>query len=294
MKTAEKKVEMKVAKVTPMELEKMKTKEICFDVKKLPNPSIAHGFATTTENSHAIIGYHKNKNGIVKKTELHNCAERYHLVTNYAIFSELEKLFSMNKKTADYEVTVHNRGNVMFAVDFRFPQYMRKVKGIDEVVAGFTVRNSYNGKWSFSGYLNTYREICSNGLWGMSKALAVKNRHTEIVQVAVQNMFLQVLNALETFDDQFVKYEELAQKNHKYVWSQILENVAEKNGIVKYIDEAKAIAKKEAANLYGGVVNDFVIYNALNAILFNDKLNKKPQDVRAKIDERVFATLLVN
>jgi hypothetical protein len=279
----------KVPKTKDEILATMKTKEICFDVEKVPNPSISKGFATTTENSHAIVGYPK---GV--KTELHNCAERYQLVTNFEIFSELERLFKLNPKTADYQVTIHNIKNVMFAVDFVFPQYKALIKKVDEVVAGFTVRNSMNGKWSFSGFLNTYREICSNGLWGMSQALSVKNRHTEIVKVAVQTMFLEVINSLETFEMQTAKFEILAKADRKSKWEDRLEDVAKKSGVVKFHDEAKAIARMEAKNLYGGVVNDFVIYNAINHVIFDNSLNKKPQDVRAKMDERVFANLLAN
>lgn len=267
----------------------MKTSAICFKVEKSVNPSIAQGFSTTTENSHAIIGYPNDV-----KTELHNCAERYNLVSNFEIFSELERLFSMNPKTADYEVSIQNIGNVQFAVDFRFPQYKALIKKVDSVIAGFTVRNSYNGKWSFSGYLNSYRLVCSNGLWAIAKSLSVKNRHTEIVKVAVQTMFLEVINALETFEMQVAQFEILANAVSKQNWEERLEEVAKKSGIVKYHDDAKAIARAEAKNLYGGVVNDFVIYNALNNVLFDDAYNKKPQDVRAKIDERVFANLLAN
>jgi len=271
----------------------MKTSEICFKVEKVENPSIANGFATTTENSHAIIGYPTVKGNEVK-TELHNCAERYKLVSNLEIFSELERLFSLNKKTADYEVSIHNIDNVQFAVDFRFPQFKALIKKVDEVIAGFTVRNSYNGKWAFSGYLNSYRQVCSNGMWGMSRALSVKNRHTEIVKVAVQTMFLEVINALEEFETQVVKYELLANAERQQGWEDRLEDIAKKSGIVKFHDDAKAIARMEATNLYGGVVNDFVIYNALNNVLFNNSLNKKPQDVRAKIDQQIVANLLAN
>lgn len=271
----------------------MKTSQICFKVEKTENPSIANGFATTSENSHAIVGY-PIIDGNEVKTELHNCAERYNLVSNMEIFSELERLFSINPKTADYEVTVHNIGNVQFAVDFRFPQYKALIKKVDSVVAGVTVRNSYNGKWSFAGYMNSYREVCSNGLWAMASSLSVKNRHTEIVKVAVQTLFLDVINSLETFEMQTAKFEILANAVSKQNWEDRLEEVAKKSGIVKYYDESKAIAREEAKNLYGGVVNDFVIYNALNNVLFDDSFNKKPQDVRAKMDEKVFANLMAN
>ena len=222
----------------------MKTSEICFKVEKVENPSIANGFATTTENSHAIIGY-PIKDGNEVKTELHNCAERYKLVSNLEIFSELERLFAMNPKTADFEVSISNIDNVQFAVDFRFPQYKALIKKVDEVIAGFTVRNSYNGKWSFSGYLNSYRQVCSNGMWGMARALSVKNRHTEIVLVAVQTMFLEVVNALEQFEMQIAKYELLASATRQQGWEERLEEVAKKNGIVKFHDEAKAIVREE-------------------------------------------------
>lgn len=266
----------------------MKTSEICFKVEKVESPAIAQGMTTTTENSHAILGHLPN--GEIRK--LHDCAERYKLVQNAEIFGELERLFSINPKTADFEVTIHNIDNVQFAVDFRFPQYKSLIKKVDEVIAGFTVRNSYNGKWSFAGYLNSYRQICSNGMWGVARALSVKNRHTEIVKVAVQTMFLEVVNALEEFEMQTAKYELLAQIDRKNGWEDRLEEIAKKSGIVKFHDEAKAIARAEADNLYGGVVNDFVIYNALNNVLFDNSLNKKPQDVRAKMDERIFANLM--
>ncbi len=152
----------------------MKTSEICFKVEKVESPAIGQGMTTTTENACAILGHLPN--GEVKK--LHDCAERYQLVENATIFTELERLFSINPKTADYEVTVRNHKgqNTMFAVDFRFPQYKSMIKKVDEVIAGFTVRNSYNGKWSFSGYLNSYRQICENGLWGVARSLAVNGR----------------------------------------------------------------------------------------------------------------------
>ena len=270
----------------------MKTSEICFKVEKVESPAIAQGMTTTSENSHAIIGHLPN--GEIRK--LHDCAKRYQLVTNNEIFSELERLFSMNPKTADYEVTIRNHKgqNTMFAVDFRFPQYKSMIKKVDEVIAGFTVRNSYNGKWSFSGYLNSYRQVCSNGMWGVARALAVNGRHTEAVIEKVQHMFLEVVNALEEFEMQTAKYELLAQVERQTGWEERLEEVAKKSGIVKFHDIAKEIVRKEAKNLYGGVVNDFLIYNALNNVLFDDTLNKKPQDVRARTDEKIFANLLAN
>ncbi len=267
----------------------MKTLAIQFPVEKVENPQVAEGYATTTENSHAIIGSPNDQ-----KTMLHYCAERYKLVTNAEIFVELERLFSMNPKTADYQVTIHNHKNVQFAVDFVFPQYKSLIKKVDEVIAGFTVRNSYNGKWNFSGFLNSYREICSNGMWGMAQALTVSNRHTEIVLVAVQTMFLEVINSLDAFEMQTAQFELLASVERQTGWEDRLEEIAKKSGIAKYHDEAKAIARAESADLYGGVVNDFVIYNALNNVLFDNSLNKKPQDTRAKIDQVVFANLLAN
>jgi len=279
----------KVIETKEQILAKMQTSEICFDVEKVTNPSVAQGYATTTENSCAIVGYPNDV-----KTELHNCAERYHLVTNYEIFSELERLFSLREETKDYQVTVHNRKNVQFAVDFVFPQYKSLIKKVDEVIAGFTVRNSYNGKWNFSGYMNSYREICTNGMWGMASALTVSNRHTEIVLEAVQLMAVQVLNALENFKMQTAQFEILASAERQTGWEDRLEEIAKKSGIAKFHDEAKAIARAESAELYGGVVNDFVIYNALNNVLFDNSLNKKPQDTRAKIDQVVFANLLAN
>lgn len=266
----------------------MKT-DIFFPVRKVENPSIAHGFDVVEDKKYAIVGEIDDK-----ETILHYCSDRYSLMPNQAIYSELERLFSLNPNTRDFEARTYNTDNVLFYREYTFPKYKSFVGNkTDGVLAGMGVGNSYNGVRKFNGSMNAYRMICSNGLWGVTSIMKIKNKHTEIVQTAVQELFVQAMDAIEKFENQVERFNVLASATHASTnWEDRLEEVANNAGIVKYHDDAKAIVRDEADKLYGGVVNDWLIYNALNQITFSDTHNKKSVEVRQKIDERVFANMV--
>ena len=261
---------------------------ILFDVEKVENPAIAQGYNTLSTEQFAVIG----QTGENEETILNYCSDRYSLVKNSEIYPELEKLLSMHPKTKDFNRHVTNRNNVNFMVRYTFPTLETKINKNDSIMAGFDVWNSYDGKRNFGGSIFEYRLICSNGMMGMAQLLKISNRHTEVVKEAVERMFIEAVSAIEAFEMQSAKYELLAQNKQQAQWEERLTTIAEKSGIVKFHEEAKAIVRAEAKELYNGEVNDFLIYNALNNVTFDDTLNKKAYEVRVKTDEKVFNNLM--
>lgn len=266
----------------------MKTSDIFFPVRKVENPAIAQGFDVVEDKKYAIVGEVDGKEKI-----LHYCADRYELMPNKAIFDELERLFSLNPVTRDFRSRTSNSGDVLFYREYTFPKFSSFV-GVkqDGLIAGMGVGNSYNGVRKFNGSINAHRLICTNGLWGVTALMSIKNKHTAIVQTAVQELFVQAMDAIQKFQEQTERYNVLASATRQSDWEDRLEDVATKSGIVKFHDDAKAIVRKESAQLYGGIVNDWLIYNALNQITFSDAHNKKSVEVRQGIDAKLFNTML--
>ena len=258
---------------------------ILFDVEKVQNTENV----INPRHTHIIIGI---INGI--KAVLNYVAKRYILVHNKDIYLELEKLLSAYPKTKNFVREVRNYGNLSFLVRYTFPDFKKLIKGsTDEVMAGFDVWNSYDSSTVFGGSVFVWRQVCSNGMMGLAQILNIKNRHTESVKVAVQEMFVQAVQAIEEYEMQVAKYELLAERQHQSGWEERLVDVAKMAGIKKFHEDAKARVLEEIG-LYGGVANDFLIYNALNWVIFNDDLNKKDYLNRTKMDEKVYATLLAN
>lgn len=262
--------------------------EILFDVKKVETKSILPMYATNSENEFAIIGKFKDNSEKI----LNFCAERYTLMDNSRIYPELEKLFTSNQSTKDFTRIVRSKEDALFDVNYSFP----KVKGLvgnskDGLIAGANIGNSYNGKRVLTGSIFANRLVCTNGLWGVGSILDVKNRHTDIVEVAVQRLFIEILESINTFSRQIEQFNLLASSTVLDWQSKTIE-IAEKTGIKKFHADAISIIKNESNEFYGGVVNDWLIYNGLNQIITKDVYNKKTTEVRQSIDKKLYANIL--
>lgn len=264
------------------------TNDIFFPVRKVETSVILPNFLTNSENDYAVVA--TLPSGDEKLLTL--CSDRLNLVPNSLLYPELERLFGLNPATRDFQTRTRSSNDIDFHREYTFPKFQSFVGSKqDGIIAGIGVGNSYYGKM-FNGTVNAHRLICTNGLWGVASIMSIRNKHTEIVQKAVQDLFIQAMEAIEKFEEQTERYNVLASAVRGLDWEDRLEDVAKKSGIPKFHDDAKAIVRKEAGQLYGGVVNDWLIYNALNQIIHNDGLNKKEMDVRQKMDEKVFSHMV--
>lgn len=261
----------------------MKNTDFYFDVEKVDTKLVMPGYSTNKENKYAIVAYPNDEPKVIDL-----CSSVYELVPNSELYPKLEELFNSNPNTRDFQSRTYSKDHKHFYKEYRFPKFEGFVGSKkDGIVAGMGLSNSYYGK-NFQGNVNVNRLICTNGLWGVVSELSVKHRHTTAVTIEVKRLFDEAIVAIERFSEQVEKYNVLASAKRGIDWEDRLETVAEKNGIVKFHDRAKDILRTESIDLYGGVVNDWLIYNALNQIIHNSDLNKKPIEIRQKIDKKVF------
>lgn len=241
---------------------------------------------TNSENEYAVIADLPEGEKLITL-----CSDRLNLIPNETLYPELERLFDLNPATRNFQTRTHAYGDKDFYREYTFPNFNSYVgTKRDGIIAGVGVGNSYYGKM-FRGAINAHRLVCTNGLWGVASLMSIKNKHTDIVQKAIQDLFIQTMEAIEKFEEQVERYNVLASATRSIDWEDRLEDVAKNAGIPRYHDEAKAIVRAESADYYGGVVNDWLIYNALNQIIHNDNLNKKNMDTRQKLDEKVFSQM---
>lgn len=264
---------------------------ILFPVEKVEHPAIAMGYDVNPVEQFVV----QADLGNGKKTILKHTADRYKIVPNAEIYPALEALFATHPSTKNFERTITNIDNLRFNVRYQFPDQKTSIGASgDTVWSALDVGNSYDHGRSLYDMRLVWRKVCSNGMMGWVSTFKVRSRHTKIVSQRIEQIFLNALEGIEQFEEQTAKYEVLASAVRQTNWEERLEEVAKKSGMPKFHDEAKAIVRKEAKDLYGGVVNDFLIYNAINHCIFNDDLNKKAYEVRAETDQKVFNNLVMS
>lgn len=263
---------------------------IMFNAEKIENPLAKQGFEMASDKSHCIVNTDTNE-------ILNFCGEDYGFTHNSLIYPKLEELFKMNEKTANFSRSVENYKGSQFNVGYKFPNFKSFIGNKnDSVIAGINVGNGYDGKKPLGAMEMIYRKICENGMMGIASKLTVNSRHTISIEYAIQQLFVQAVESIENFEEQVIKFETLT-KNTVIQWEDRLEDIAKIAGASTrpvYISAAKDIVRKESFELYGGVVTDFLIYNSLNNVLFDNNNNSKTIEQRIKIDQKVFNSLLVS
>jgi len=174
-------------------------------------------------------------------------------------------------------------------------------------------QHSYNGLTKYKGIAGFYRLVCSNGLVvpiaEMDEYnLCVQGKHTASILHSLEQfsaIIENVTNNLGTIKTSIVeKYEKLGSSwatTPKQVENRIIEvlkankisiiensNFNTLNVITNSID-----FEANTANLgYNGRVNDWLIYNAINAYINNDERNSASPEKRRETDSKVLEYML--
>lgn len=267
-------------------------KDICFPVEKVETSSLNNGLKTANnEHQFTIVGYPNNE-----KTILNYVAKGYELTPNSEIFPRFSQ--SLIDLGIDFETNVRHINNSKFYVGYKF---LRAKKFIgckkDTITLGFEIQNGYF-KLPFAGYTYQYRQICSNGLWGQSKEFEMKGKHTISINEKISAMVEFVQNLIPNFENQCNQYEVLAQRNFDIKQTnERIEQIAEKTGAINkkaQIELVLTIVNKEMDKLALDYSNDWLVYNAINNVIFNDSLNVMHPEFRIKKDQQVFNFILEN
>lgn len=271
--------------------------EILFDVQIQDNP----------RNSNKE--YSKVVTGIIdgEEIDLNYCSPRYELVPNEDIFPKIRKiLFNHGIEFSEsYEHINHARFYADLIIeDDRYTYKMPGSKN-DVIKPMLKVQHSYNGLTKYKIYFGYYRIVCENGLIIPVEEmkqynLCITGKHTEAIKRSLKELNATITyfaeNAKQITEAITAKYNILAD-NWVPNWSDRVIEVCNSAKItlvdnknfrtIDYIGEKI----KGETNLYNGKVNDWLIYNAINQYIYDDR-NKKAPEVRAELDSKVFEKML--
>lgn len=275
--------------------------DLLFDVKLNDNPR-----TTNSEYSKVVTGIIDGE-----EIDLNYCSPRYELVPNASIFPEIENI--LNAAKINFNVTYEQIANVRFYADYhltdnRFAYTMNGTA--DSIYPMIRVRHSYNGMTKYAITFGYFRLVCSNGLVipveEMNEYnLHITGKHTtsilgSIDQLKIRlkrfvkndgNVVTRILNKYELLGGSWVANPEKR-----------VEEVLKANGI-NIVDNSKRNTIHDILNRvfsesikvglgYKGRVNDWLLYNGINAYLNDDTLNISAPEKRAEKDSKVFEYML--
>lgn len=272
-------------------------KNVCFPVEKVAQKDLNPNFIYGSEYTHAIIGKIGDQ-----KHYLNACSNRYTLVENQAFIPDLYQILSDQFGGENIEVNARNFQNSIFNFDFIIKSQEHYFGGnaADPLNFKVSAQNSYNGKqnYNFEFGNQVYRQICTNGLhaWKLESLFSVKGKHTENIKLQLKNFDVALKNALDQdiftkIAASFIPMAETVVTNWQDRLIEVMNvaNIATTTNNMAFLHEVIA---DEARITNNNQVNNFLLYNGLNNLLFNTG-SKASQSALEKKDQKVYELLTV-
>jgi len=259
--------------------------------------------------SHGIFVQTKNEGQKMVST----CSDRYELVSNSTFLPQLRNevlnTFGNGNVSERYSIKDNAIFTFEFIVDNQHICFGGNKK--DRVKMKIGGRHSYNGQEQYKLEFGNmvYRQICSNGMmaWAMDEdsAFSITGKHTEKILSSI-DLFKNNVNEFVNKDQLkciAASYQPLYD-NWVAKWhDRVIEvmNVAkigttqqgDKKGtkISKNVEHVVNVINSESKHLYDGAVNDWLIYNGINNLVYSDNYNAT-ESARDKKDKAVFEALM--
>ena len=230
---------------------------------------------------------------------------------NTQIFPNVENVLKTNK--IDFRANYSHINNVRFYADYVITdsRFEYKMKGTNDVIQPMlNVRHSYNGLTKYAITFGYFRLVCTNGLVIAVQEmkefnLQIVGKHTDSIKKSFKELdgMLKYFstNATKVTNAITAKYERLGGS-----WvadpAKRLEEVLNASGIIA-VDNSKFNTVNDLlgrinheVNMsglgYNGMVNNFLIYNAINQYVNDNNRNIAVPEKRAEIDSKVFEYML--
>lgn len=266
--------------------------DLLFPVKMVDTSEI-FGMAANSDYQKAVIATIDGQDKI-----LNVCSERYELVPNTEIFGMIEA--DLLSKGVNFTPYYSMRNHAVFTAKYVIEDEKFFIgNGKDVIKPMISVNHSYNGLVQYFLNCGYYRMICSNGLVIPAKGyedrnLSVKGKHTKLINNSVEKLF----NVLDDFfgtgnlSDIFVeRYGKLYDTKIENV-SERVEAVMNAVGIKKGLEDVLATIRTEMAKLGETKANDWLVYNGINELIFDNSKNVKTDIVRQELDKKVLNLVL--
>jgi len=237
------------------------------------------------------------------KRKLGTCSDRYELVPNEVIFPRIEE--ELNSRGMKFSVAYHEVDNARFYAKYILEDKNLAIgSGGDIVKPMISVNHSYNGLTKYSITFGYFRLVCSNGLvipleGQEATNLMISGKHTKEILNSFDSMFVKMNDFFALQGKIQKKFEVLTDRaiaNYGERIEAVLEATKLKPSKVQ-LAEISVTAINEANTLNGGVVNDWLIYNAINAYIYKgvDAKGNKSKAVpekKAAQDAKVLAEIM--
>ncbi len=270
--------------------------ELLFPVEKVETELVT-GMKANSDYSHMVLVGEQGSKKIVNA-----CSNRYELVPVSAFAPQvrdiiLNKGLQFTEKYTNINDAVFYGEIIIKDTDF----YIGDNKD-DVLNMRLQWMTSYNGLVNYEMNLGTfYRYLCENGLWmtgydTKKYGLSIQGRHTEKINKSL--MLLKEKLEYVLSQDVREKYIETVQPLYDH-WIKDYDKRLKEVLKVAGIGDTKAnmlqlteTLKDESNVLYGGKINDWLIYNAVNKFLFDNDNNVALETKRRAKDNKVFEYLL--
>lgn len=257
--------------------------------------------------------YSKVVTGIIggMETDLNYCSPRYELVANESIFPEIERV--LNDSNIQYSVNYSHIANVRFYADYVITekQFAHKMAGTNDMIQPLIrVRHSYNGMTKYAITFGYFRLVCDNGLVIPVQEmkdfnLHITGKHTASILGSIEQLkgklemfstnrngvMTQIINKYEVLASRFVTdTQKRVEEVLEAVGITAVEN-SKMNTVANILNRVEAEANLAGLG-YNGKVNDWLLYNGINAYLNDSSLNIIAPEKRAEKDSSVFEYML--
>lgn len=241
--------------------------------------------------SHVILS-----NGKIVQT----CSNSYGLLKNENFFLPFEE--KMREEHIEFKAVYKNVDDCQFTADYILDGELSVATKQDTIQPKIRLINSYDGSCKTMGFLGFYRQVCSNGLHALRYEVDFKLKHTEKKIAIALPSLRDMLNKYQATEGvkivrRFQVLAEVAVSQDGI--NEFVKGIVEKTNLFKFDKSEKnsdpslnaqfvldVIAKE--MNTFQTVPNRWIVYNALNEWLFNDKRNSKTEAMRTDIDAKLF------
>jgi len=272
-------------------------KDLLFPVEKIKTEFITEMPANSNCEYTILAKPEKDKS----KIQLATCSERYELVPVAEFAPTIRQIIINHKYKFTEKYTIRDNAVFYGEIVITDKDFYIGDNPNDTLQMKIMWAHSYNGMETYELNMGTFNRVkCSNGLWmtifdTKKYGLSIKGKHTAKIQYSLEALTNKLEEVLKGDVKKKIKETFTPLYDHWVEnWEDRLKEVLQKSNIgsqAANVEHISNIIRSESSELYGGRVNDWLIYNGINNFLFDDKKNVKLNSARVMLDNKVLQTI---
>lgn len=261
-------------------------------VKKVKSIEVFPKMNFSDHNDHCVIVDRPDGGG---EQVVNFVSERYGLLENKQFFTELEKQLRANKLRfeTDYNHIDYCKYYASYKVEGR-DLSVGQTKYMDKIKPMIQIQRSYSSQIGFRLLLGFYRQICSNGMFGLKTQSVANLKHTvgnldkmyETINTTIQRFLEESKDTIEQFqvagDREIVNWED-----------RVMEITANTSFPKKSIEQVINRINFES-NQNNLPITDWLIYNGFNYQLNHSQGIGGSPEAKIKLDKELFKHIIDN